>query len=185
MLLRVLILLSGIAMGTAQAQTPVALPNPPDAFWQLPPSVGNVANEATIRQAGAGNQATLVVLAGSQNQVELSQMTNSNAATIRVTGHANGLILNQSGGGNTVNIGLSGNDNRLKFTQDGGDVARLPGLTGSNTKLELVQRNGNNTFVADGPTAMGGTTGPGAANLRIEQTGGSTVRIQTGRLTGQ
>lgn len=184
MLVRLLILLSGIATGHTQAQTPVAMPNPPDAFWAVTANA-SPANEATIRQAGAGNQATMAVLAGSQNRLELNQTANSNAATIRVTGQYNGVILNQSGGGNTVDIGLSGNDNRLKFTQDGGDTARLPGLTGNNTKLELIQRNGNNTFVADGPTVPGGTSGLGAANLRIEQTGGATVRIQTGRLIGQ
>ncbi len=184
MFVRLLILLLSVATGHTQAQTPVAMPYPTEAFWTVSVNA-SPANEVTIRQAGAGNQATMAVLAGSQNRLELNQTANSNAVTVRITGQANELILNQSGGGNTVDIGLSGNDNRLKFTQDGGDIARLPGLTGSNTKLELIQRNGNNTFVADGPAVLGGTNGPGAANLRIEQTGGATVRIQTGRLIGQ
>lgn len=70
------------------------------------------------------------------------------------------MLLNQTGGNNTVDLGLTGNRNLLSITQNGGDVISLPGLMGSNTKLELVQRNGNNTFVADGPGALVNPAGP-------------------------
>ncbi len=148
-----------------------------DAWWTIGTASHSAssANEAIIRQAGAGNQATLAMLAGSANRLDVSQTANGNAATVQVTGRANGLQLSQNGSGNVFDLGLQGNNNSLKVSQEGGDVARLSSLT-SNTKLELIQRSGSNVLITDGPLS----TGTGAANLRIEQTGGATVRIQTG-----
>lgn len=155
----------------------------PEVFWQLTASsapVGNApANEVMLQQAGAGNQATIAVL-GAQNQIRLTQTASANAATVQLTGQANQLQLNQDGGGNRFSLGLNGSNNQLRVSQSGGDVVSLLGLSGSNARIDMIQRNGNNTIIADGLTVPAVSAGMGVANLKIEQSGGATVRIQNG-----
>lgn len=171
--------------GSAWAQ-PVATSSP-EVFWQL--TAGTVAaptssaNEVMLQQAGAGNQATITVL-GQQNHTTLNQTANANTASVQLTGQGNQLQLSQSGGGNRLAVGLDGTNNQLNISQSGGDVLSLLGLTGSNARIDLIQRNGNNTILADGLTIPGTSAGMGVANLRIEQTGGATIRIQNGPTPG-
>lgn len=180
MVYQILILILTIVSST-RAQT--ILPDSPEVFWQR--TAGTVAapaspaSEVMLQQAGTGNQATIAVL-GQQNQVTLTQTANANAATVQLTGQGNQLQFLQAGGGNQLVIGLDGTNNQLRVSQSGNDVMSLPGLSGSNARIDLVQRNGNNTIVIDGLTAPGLPTGGGVANLKVEQSGGATVRIQNG-----
>ncbi|MCK8495774.1 hypothetical protein M0L20_28165 [Spirosoma sp. RP8] len=180
MLFRVLFLLLIGVPGVSAQTNPVSSP---EVFWQLTagtaPAVTSPANEVMLQQAGMGNQATIAVL-GQQNQVSLMQTANANAATVQLTGQANQLQLNQAGGGNRFTLGLDGSTNQLRVSQSGGDVISLLGLSGSNARIDMIQRNGNNTIMADGLTIPTTSTGMGVANLRIEQSGGATVRIQNG-----
>ncbi|GAB3737432.1 hypothetical protein [Spirosoma lituiforme] len=192
MFLRILILILCVANSTwAQSVTTVATSSP-EVFWQLTTGTANApaspANEVLLQQAGMGNQATIAIL-GQQNQIQLTQTANANAATVQVTGQGNQLQLNQNGGGNRLAVGLDGTNNQLQVSQNGGDVVSLLGLSGSNGRIDLIQRNGNNTIIADGLTVPGvatpGTsTGMGVANLKIEQSGGATIRIQNGPTIG-
>ncbi|GAB3748401.1 hypothetical protein [Spirosoma pomorum] len=180
MLLRTFFLLL-VTGSVGWAQTDPA--RSPEVFWQLTNSSAPVtnapANEITLQQAGAGNQATIAVL-GAQNQISLTQMASANVATVQLTGRANQLQLNQDGGGNRFSLGLDGSNNQLRVSQSGGDVVSLLGLSGSNARLDLIQRNGNNTIIADGLTVPVPSAGMGVANLKVEQSGGATVRIQNG-----
>jgi hypothetical protein len=180
MLVRFLFLLL-IAASNVFAQTgPVGSP---EVFWQLTagsnPVISAPANEISLQQAGVGNQATVAVL-GAQNQISLTQTANANAATVQLTGQRNQLQLTQTGSGNRLALGLDGSNNQLRVSQSNSDVVSLLGLSGSNARIDLVQRNGNNTIIADGLTVPATSAGMGVANLKVEQSGGATVRIQNG-----
>lgn len=142
-------------------------------------------NEVILQQNGTGNQAMLSIVAGSQNRIEASQFNNNNLATTVLSGTNNSLLMTQTGGNNTLDLGLTGANNRLMVSQDGGDRAVLQGLQRDNTRLELIQGSGNNTFITDNTSLLKDPASTGVANLRIEQTGGATVRIQTGHIIGQ
>lgn len=182
MYFRMLILLLGVTASVRAQSVPTSSP---EVFWQLiagtvtPPA--SPANEVLLRQAGSGNQA-MVAMLGQQNQISLTQTANANAATVRLTGQGNQLQLNQAGGNNRLAVGLDGSNNQLRVSQSGGDVVSLLGLSGSNARVDLMQRNGNNTIIADGLTVPATSAGMGVANLKIEQSGGATVRIQNGRM---
>ncbi|AUD01431.1 hypothetical protein [Spirosoma pollinicola] len=180
--LRLLTLLLSVTAGSVWAQ-PAATPSP-EVFWQLTAGTATApaspANDVLLQQAGTGHQAMIAVL-GQQNQISLSQTANANAATVQLTGRGNQLQLNQAGDGNRLAVGLDGTNNQLRVSQSGGDVVSLLGLSGSNARIDLIQRNGNNTIIADGLTVPTTSAGMGVANLKIEQSGGATIRIQNGR----
>lgn len=182
-----LFLLLGLTTGAGAQPAPGPASALPDAYWQwtaagtgAAPAL-SPANEVIIQQAGSGNQALMAVLNGSQNRVQLNQTASGNTASVQLTGQANQLMLTQAGGGNVLTLGLTGSTNRLRIDQNGGDVVQLAGLTGSHAGIDLIQRGGNNTIVADGLTVPSpASSGQGVANLRIEQSGGATIRIQNG-----
>jgi hypothetical protein len=180
--LPLLMLLLSVTAGNVWAQP--AVTSSPEVFWQV--TAGTVtapaspANDVLLQQAGTGNQAMIAVL-GQQNQISLSQTANINTATVQLTGQGNQLELTQAGGNNRLAVGLDGSTNQLRVSQSGGDVVSLLGLSGSNARIDLIQRNGNNTIVADGLTVPATSVGMGGANLKIEQSGGATIRIQNGR----
>lgn len=181
MLLRILFLVLSAASALSAQTIPVGSP---EVFWQLTagsnPAISTPANEISLQQAGTGNQATIAVL-GQQNQIELTQTANANDAAVQLTGQGNQLQLTQTGGTNRLAIGLDGSTNQLRVSQSGGDVVSLLGLSGSNARIDLIQRNGNNTLIADGLSVPTTAAGMGVATLKIEQSGGATVRIQHGR----
>lgn len=192
------------AAGVRAQTSPTTTPTSSDAYWNvtpIPTAAGGVQtilvpsstvltsaapslNEVIIRQTGNDNGATMAVLSGSQNRLETNQSGGANAAATYLSGSNNSILLNQTGGSNAVNIGLNGSSNRFIISQDGGDRADLQGLQNDNTRLELVQKSGNNTFATDSANLLKDPTSSGIANLRIEQSGGATVRIQQGRLIG-
>lgn len=182
MLLRILFLVLSAASTVVGQTSPVGSP---EVFWQLTagsnPVINTPANEIMLQQAGVGNQATVAIL-GQQNQIGLTQTASTNGATVQLTGQGNQLQLTQTGGNNRLAVGLDGSNNQLRISQGGGDVVSLLGLSGSNARIDLIQRNGNNTIIADGLTVPATSAGMGVANLKIEQSGGATVRIQNGRM---
>lgn len=188
---------------TAQAQTgTVPAPTRSDAYWNIPltteqkvqsvlvesrtviPDPASVLNTALVQQNGAGNQATLQTLSGSQNRQEANQAGGGNSIETLLSGSNNSLILSQTGGGNQMSVGLTGNGNRFLLTQDGGDKAVLQGLQKDNTRFELVQGSGNNTLTLDNSPLFKDPLSTGIPNLRIEQSGGASVIVQQGKLIG-
>ncbi|MBC8155020.1 MAG: hypothetical protein H7Z72_19170 [Bacteroidetes bacterium] len=187
---------------TAQAQTGTAAINRSDAYWNIPlstaqtlqsvlvesqtgiPDPASASNTIVVQQNGFGNQATLQVIAGSQNRFEANQSGGGNGADAVLAGSNNSLVLNQTGGGNAINLGLSGNSNRFLVTQDGGDRATLQGQQKDNTRFELVQGSGNNSLTLDNSTLFKDPFGSGIPNLRIEQSGGASITVQQGKVIG-
>lgn len=187
---------------TANAQNPSApVSSTLDAYWNFTPvptpaqavlllsettlpGPTSTANTILLEQNGVGNRANLQTLAGSANRLEVSQTSDGNVVNAVLSGTSNGLLFSQTGGGNQINFGLYGTGNRFMLTQDGGDVANLQGLNQSGTRLELSQGAGNNSFSIDNSTLFKDPLSTGIPNLRIEQTGGAAVTIQSGRLIG-
>ncbi|QJD78699.1 hypothetical protein [Spirosoma rhododendri] len=198
---RLFILLLGMICGTASAQVNSVPTNSLDAYWNLTsipnqaqvslqPGLTNLAglsgssNEVTARQDGLNNTAQLSVMAGSQNQLTLTQANNANYADATLSGVSNTIVINQTGGNNNLAFGLNGTNNRLALTQDGGDRLQMVGLQQNNTRLEVNQGAGNNSLTIDNTTLFKDVNGTGIPNLRIEQTGGATATIQNGRIFG-
>lgn len=191
--------LLSVAAGAQTSSTPVS--STLDAYWSLTPtpvatqavlSLSEVvlsapatnANVIALQQEGVGNRANLQILAGSANQLEVMQSNNGNVANALLAGMNNGITLYQAGASNQVNIELSGSNNQFLLTQDGGDVVNMQGLNQSGTRLELIQGIGNNSFSIDNSTLVKDPFSTGIPNLRIEQTGGAAVTIQSGRIIG-
>ncbi len=180
MINRILILLLGPVLG-AWAQLPPV--GSPEVYWRMNP--GTSVNEVSIRQAGADHQGAIAILAGQQNQIGLTQMGNSHRAEMQVTGQANQVSVWQTGERNRLMVGLTGSNNQLKISQDGGDVVSLAGLTATNAGIDVIQKSGHNTLVAEGMSISPAVSTGGVANLKIEQSGGSTIRVQYGPAMSQ
>ena len=187
----------------AQAQTTTAPSgNTLDAYWNIPltseqklqtvlvksqtviPDPVSASSAINVNQMGMQNHTVLQTVAGTQNRLDVNQFGNANNADAVLSGTNNSLILNQTGDGNRINIGLAGTNNRFMLTQDGGDTVNMQGLQKDNTRLELSQGRGNNSFTLDNSSLLVDPLSKGAANLRIEQSGGSSVTIQQGRVIG-
>jgi hypothetical protein len=195
-------LFCALCIGT-QAQTVTApLGNSADAYWNVPltasqklqtvlvksqtaiPDPSSAANTAVLNQQGLNNQAVVQTLGGTYNRLEVNQFNDRNTANAVLSGNNNSLIINQMGGDNSANVGLSGTNNRFMITQDGGDRVNMQGLQKDNTRLELIQGRGNNSFTLDNSTLFTDPLSKGIPNVRIEQSGGSAVTIQQGRVIG-
>lgn len=187
----------------AQAQTTSSpTGNRSDAYWNIPLtteqklqsvlsesqtvifSQTTALNAIDVRQEGLANQATLQVIAGSQNRLEALQVSDGNNADAVLAGNNNTLIVTQTGGGNAINFTLSGNNNQYLLAQDGGDTATLQGLQKDDTRLELIQGSGSNSFTIDNSALFRDPFGSGVPGLRIEQSGGASITVQQGRVTG-
>lgn len=191
-----------VCIGTNAQTTSVPAGRGLDAYWELgpAPAAGQAVlslNEAVlknpisetnailIQQTGTGNQATLQTLSGSGNWVEARQVNTGNVVGAVVAGLGNTVILSQTGLSNQISFGLNGSGNQFSLIQNGGDVATMQNLNQSGTRLELIQGAGNNSFSMDNTTLVKDPFSTGIPALRIEQTGGASVLIQSGRIIGK
>ena len=195
------ILFFGLMGVGVRAQTISSPPmNTSEVYWNVPlpaeqkvqavlvnsqtniPDPASLSSTINLNQNGLNNHATAQTLSGSQNRLDINQFGSANAADAVLSGTNNSLILNQTGSGNVANLGLNGTNNRFLISQDGGDVVNMQGLQKDNTRLELSQGRGNNSFTLDNTSIFTDPLGKGVPNLRIEQTGGSAITIQQGRV---
>ncbi len=200
--MRVLTLLFSLMALTSQAQTSSspASTTTLEAYWSMPvsdtsvgktllvnsiagiPEPGSTANVVLLEQSGQANQATLQLIDGPMNRLQVSQQDNQNSLTATLVGSNNSLLIQQQGNDNRIEIGLSGANNRMLLSQDGGDILLMNGLQQNNSWLEVSQKAGQNSLTLDNSLFLSApfTTG---ARLRIEQSGGATAVIHQGTIT--
>ncbi|GAB4027940.1 hypothetical protein [Spirosoma gilvum] len=161
-----------------------------EAFWTTPATRNQPDNYQQLKTAGElpsfglENRASLSQM-GNQNLTGISQTGYAQLANLQLSGTANQMMLEQSGYNNTADLQLTGHSNQFRIRQDGGDNAQIQAADLRNTRLELVQGSGNNTFISNNPAGLKDPLIGGVSGLRIEQTGGASVTIQTGHIIGR
>ncbi|WP_375446138.1 hypothetical protein [uncultured Fibrella sp.] len=140
-------------------------------FLLLSGSIAAVAQSEAYFRAPVADRAMAGLSAGEATLVQTGQL---NQLHYQATGRSNIVNLSQQGTANALDLTITGTNNRYSFAQQGdNNVARWQSRQ-SNAQLDVLQRGDNNQLIQTGNGRAAGVP------LRIEQTGGMQLQIQTG-----